>query len=740
MNKALLICALLTAIALSANPRGMTTAPLTEDGNTIRVETRIFPAGPPAQPTIRDDWYPASTDAISTILPAKEQIGMKYDHTTNTSSLYSSQGSLSPLARTAIAKAPVWMQAELTNVLLQLNPERQQVFAELINTTSDPYIDEVAFAIANSSTLYLGSDFALPELFTENAAYIYSIASELPYVEIIDHGSSTSDPAYYSTTRYRSLNAAGEIIYTEVPRDIYYWYIVHPRLSDEIAAYINPDIVENNSTHNNNITAPPLGEFWRSYLYTVQEGDYPVLADTLRECETLFNRNGAGGDAIRTIQWWINHTMSFNSNNERPHQPVRIYKKHMGRCGEYQDYTNATARLALIPCTSITSVSTDHVWNEFWDQSWVQWEPVNGYIDVPLVYENGWGKVFGSVFETRSDGYFTPVTDRYSEGSALIRIRVIDENGHPVDGARVILAIFETTPRTDNVGFTDNQGYVDFIVGDNRDFRARAETSWGIYPEIAGTYTALTPSSVAGETYNYEFQIAQPLPQVSFTTVAPPADSVQDWQYSISYQCPDYYLSGRVTWDDINSLGGTSIFYKSVPFAGDVAAFTVNDDDLLFLQYDLMASVFDDPTPQASGLREFSIPISSDWYTLLDNSHRSGNAVKVIASMVSSHYGSGVSDDAAPGLADMLAIAPNPIRNSAKLTLKGEPGMEATVRIYNNRGQLVKTLINSRLDSATQELVWDGYDSHGNTCANGIYMIRCEVGGQSRTQKALLLH
>ncbi len=740
MRQALLILLTILAIPLFCEPRGMTTAPLDDNGATIRTEIRLFPAQTPRPATgQRDDWYPVSTDQIRTILPAKAQFGLKYDHATGSTSLYSSLGELSPAAKTAISRSPLWMQAELCNVLLQLDPEKQAVFAGLINSTPDPYIDEVAFAIANSSTLYLNSDFALPELFTENAAYIYSIAAELPYVEIIDHGSSVTDPNYYSTTRYRSLNADGETVYTEVPRDIYYWYIVHPRLSDEIAAYIDPEIVESNSTHTNNITAPPQGKFWRSYLYTVTEAEYPVLADTLRECQTLFNRNGTGGDAIRTIQWWINHTMNFTSNNERPHQPVRIYKKHMGRCGEYQDYTNATARLALIPCTSITSVSTDHVWNEFWDQSWVQWEPVNGYINSPLVYENGWGKVFGSVFETRSDGYFTPVTDRYSEGHALIRIRVVDQDGLPVDGARVILAIFETTPRTDNVGFTDNEGYVDFIVGDNRDFRARAETSWGIYPEIAGTYTALTPNSVAGETYNYQFQIAQSLPRVSFSTITAPIDPVQDHRFEIAYQCPEYYISGRATWDDITTLGGNSIFYRSVQDPGDAAVFSVNDDDLLFLQYDLMASVFDDPAPASAGSYSFSIPTTANWYSLLDNSHRSGNAVKVVASLVSSEYGTGVADDVMVCPARLMSISPNPASGQMKISLRGNAGEIARVRVYNQRGQMVREIHSTGMTSSEMELVWDGKNALGEPCVSGIYFVQCRIGSRIQTEKAILI-
>jgi len=52
--------------------------------------------------------------------------------------------------------------------------------------------------------------------------------------------------------------------------------------------------------------------------------------------------------------------VEFTSNEERPHQPVRIYRKHVGRCGENGDLRVASARLALIPAASVASYSTDH--------------------------------------------------------------------------------------------------------------------------------------------------------------------------------------------------------------------------------------------------------------------------------------------------------------------------------------------------------------------------------------------
>ncbi|HPH71563.1 MAG TPA: transglutaminase domain-containing protein, partial [Candidatus Cloacimonas sp.] len=447
MKKLYLILIVLVGTTLLAAERGLTVneIPVSDEVTTVSTPVPAFFNNESKANKSKLE-FPKSWDTLQELnfnyrLPAKQQVGMQFMNLTHNVQPFGYPYSLSETAFQAINKSPEWLQAELSSVLAQLEPEKQLLWSNLILSTQDPYVDEIAFCIAYSSPQYLNSTFALPELFTENATAIYSLATELPYVEIIDTGNSATGGNYYSTTRYFKKNTNGEMQQVTVPQEIYYWYIVHPKLTDEIAAYINPTVIENNSNHNNNIAAPPTGKFWRTYLYNLQEGDYPVLSDTLVQCQTLFNRDGTGNDAIRTIQWWINQQMSFTSNNERPHQPVRIVTKHFGRCGEYADFTAAVARLALIPCTSIISISTDHTWNEFWDENWVAWEPVNGYIDNPLVYENGWGKVFGSVIEIRSDGLFTPVTDRYSEGLCHITIQVVDSNQRPVDGARVVLAI-----------------------------------------------------------------------------------------------------------------------------------------------------------------------------------------------------------------------------------------------------------------------------------------------------------
>ncbi|MCK4653188.1 MAG: transglutaminase domain-containing protein, partial [Candidatus Cloacimonetes bacterium] len=379
----------------------------------------------------------------------------------------------------AIEKSPAWMRADLENVFCQLSDTDQAIWAGVINDAFDPFIDEIAFSIANSSVAFLSSIYSSPDLFTENAILIYLTDNDLEYVEIVDYGTSTTDENYYSTTLYWKMDELGQQVQVEVPKEIYYMYLVHPKITDEISAYIDPDIIENNNTHTNNIVDPPDGIFWRNFLYNYSDTGYPRLKDMLETCPTVWDASlTTDDDAILTITEWVNESMSFTSNYERPHQPVRIYRKHIGRCGEHADLTAAACRSALIPCTSILAISSDHTWNEFWDEEWIHWEPVNNSINDPLVYESGNPHRFASVFEIKSNGYLTPVTATYSEETATIIIYALDNNGDPIDGAKITLKV----PGWDNWGYTDNEGKYTFIVGEGRTYYARMDSEIGNDP------------------------------------------------------------------------------------------------------------------------------------------------------------------------------------------------------------------------------------------------------------------
>ena len=61
------------------------------------------------------------------------------------------------------------------------------------------------------------------------------------------------------------------------------------------------------------------------------------------------------------------------------------------------------------------------------------------------------------------------------------------------------------------------------------------------------------------------------------------------------------------------------------------------------------------------------------------------------------------------------------------------------MKVYNVRGQLVRTLARERFGAGEHTLVWDGTDSSRRACGSGVYFIRLEAPGYTRVRKALLL-
>lgn len=740
-----IVCFVLFTYLLFALPRGTTQQEFPQSGIVVGQAQSYIPSNVNNSAISgidlsKDEWIPIDSLHLNTIIRAGNQYGMVFNSTSQAMQLLNSMGELIPAARLAIHKSPLWVQADLENVLCQLNSDRQQIWSDIINNAVDPYIDEIAFSVAHSSAQYLASNYSNPAIFAENAQLLYTIDAELSYVQIVNHGTSTTDPNFYSTTSYYKTTADSQVVMVEVPRDIYYWYIVHPKITDEIPAYIDPAITESNTTHSNNIAEPPTGSFWRSFFYNVQEGTYPALRDTLMQCQTAYNRNGTAGDAIRAIQWWINHTMSFTSNNERPHQPVRIYRKHIGRCGEYADYTSAACRTALIPCTSILSASSDHTWNELWEDGWVQWEPVNGYINTPLVYEDGWGKVFGSVFEIRSDGFLTSVTDRYSTGHATITIAVKDSLNTPIDGARVILATYVSGIIFDMVGFTDNAGLVTFVVGDSMHYYARVESSVGNYPSPTGSYLTLVDNSLNGEHYNFQMVLLQPKPLPWINQIPVPPDNTDDWQFAIEFNTPNQILSGKITWDDLSANGSIPYFYNTLYSPGKVNLLMTDEDNYIFYNTGHFGDAFNVQYDVTSGAASFNIPENTNWYAFLDNTNQVANAQLVSGVMLYQHYGVANEDEVIPTAGICLyPNYPNPFSSETTLSFYLPKAAKAEIRIYNIKGQRVKTLSNPLLKSGVNSITWDGTDRFEKQVCSGIYYYQLSIDGKTYKRKMLLL-
>jgi hypothetical protein len=65
--------------------------------------------------------------------------------------------------------------------------------------------------------------------------------------------------------------------------------------------------------------------------------------------------------------------------------------------------------------------------------------------------------------------------------------------------------------------------------------------------------------------------------------------------------------------------------------------------------------------------------------------------------------------------------------------------VEVTLRVYDLRGRLVRTLIEEPREHGTYQVSWDGRDEHGSKAASGIYLYTIRAGDFTSTRKMTLL-
>ena len=62
------------------------------------------------------------------------------------------------------------------------------------------------------------------------------------------------------------------------------------------------------------------------------------------------------------------------------------------------------------------------------------------------------------------------------------------------------------------------------------------------------------------------------------------------------------------------------------------------------------------------------------------------------------------------------------------------------MRIYDVRGRLVATPLQTSLVSGSASVTWDGTDLRGRTVAPGTYFYRAVSAGQATTGRLLIIH
>ena len=427
--------------------------------------------------------------------------------------------------------------------LQERNLSYVEKYVNLILDVENEYVDEIAFCIAHTSPDVLTDEDVYLDVFKKNAELIYEIDPYIRYANLVEEGNySTGD--YWTTIRY-NYSEKGVVKNTTLPPDIYYWFVVHPKITDEIPTFINPETGR----------ADENGVFWREYLFYHADENYPsdpspdyrypkdektpLLKDKILNITIMYDNTPytapAGydnhghyfednprnwgwsydkGHAVEVVSNWVEKTLPLNEqesdDGERPIQPVRIAHHHNGNCGELQDLTVAAARTCMIPAAGVSLIGEDHVWSEFYclnesrDYHWHQWDNYwsdgGSVIDDFTLYWEGWGERGGSgIFRWWGDDSITDVTGYYVPTAAFVEVVVKDAGGWAVDGAKVVVSSYW---RAENAvegiaGATFGIGYVP---------GAAIPSIWG-YTNSDG----VCEFRLAGTNFNFNIQVTSKL-------------------------------------------------------------------------------------------------------------------------------------------------------------------------------------------------------------------------------------
>jgi len=81
----------------------------------------------------------------------------------------------------------------------------------------------------------------------------------------------------------------------------------------------------------------------------------------------------------------------------------------------------------------------------------------------------------------------------------------------------------------------------------------------------------------------------------------------------------------------------------------------------------------------------------------------------------------------------------NPVTNIQYTVNSGQTSLRTTLKIYNMRGQLVRTLVDEPKETGTYQVTWDGTDGNGNGVASGVYLCRLQAGDFAEAKKMVLI-
>ena len=94
---------------------------------------------------------------------------------------------------------------------------------------------------------------------------------------------------------------------------------------------------------------------------------------------------------------------------------------------------------------------------------------------------------------------------------------------------------------------------------------------------------------------------------------------------------------------------------------------------------------------------------------------------------------------ALPQVAALQQNYPNPFNPSTEIRFAIPTARDVQLKVYNQLGQTVRTLVDRRMKAGSYSMNWDGTTEAGHQVSSGVYFYSLEAGDFSQIRKMTLL-
>lgn len=375
----------------------------------------------------------------------------------------------------------------------------------------------------------------------------------------------------------------------------------------------------------------------------------------------------------------------------------------------------------MIPATLTVACRYNHKWNEFYERRWVQWETINGCVDMYPYDHWGSGDNIPGCFDWRGDGYIWTMTERYTPVCTL-KVHVSDALGNPVDGARVIINSPGFPGPWVITGWTTSSGDCQFLLGDS------VTHFTGAIQSVVGNIstTTIITNSEPNTTYYWNPMLSGTIAQLKAIPDTLPSNPLDDYRFDYVIEVLNEILYGT------NSIDYNT--FSDFSHAGNVDCFIC--DSTNFAAYASGNSFFAFQVVEDISVLDisFTLPIDENWYLVISNEDQVVDKAVAHITVTLLENLEGVTEEFVEYQFNDLQLAPNPAAGQVRFSYRLSKKDRVCLKIYDVQGRLTKTLIDGEQEQGIHRITWDAH-----TYSSGIYFAWFETKGVKRIEKLVLM-